>query len=154
SKESPLFRFLDIHYTRMLEWALAHRKTMVTVSVVVVISIVPLFMVVGKSFTPVDDRSEFQLTMRAPEGTSLAATATIAERIARDIRALPYVTDTLTSVGSGSDESVNSASIYVKLAPIEQRNLSQQDLMIKARDILRNYPQDLRTAVGLANNNA
>ncbi len=154
SKQSPLFRFLDGHYTRMLEWALAHRKTMVAVSVIVILSIVPLFMVVGKSFTPVDDRSEFQVTLRAPEGTSLAATTTIAERIARDIRALPYVTDTLTSVGSGSDQAVNSASIYVKLTPIGTRNLSQQDLMIRARDILRNYPQDLRTAVGLANNSA
>src|SRR5262249_23635857 len=95
SKDSPLFRFLDSHYTRMLEWSLAHRKTMVVVSILVVFSIVPLFMMVGKSFTPVDDRSEFQVTIRTPEGTSLAATATVVERIARDIRALPSVTDTL-----------------------------------------------------------
>ena len=55
----------------------------------------PLFMLVGKNFLPVDDRCEFQVTAQAPEGTSLAATLTIAERIARDLRAQPGVTATL-----------------------------------------------------------
>ena len=65
----------------------------------VVLSSVPLFMLVGKNFIPADDRSEFQANIRAPEGTSLAATVTITERIARDFRALPGVVATLTSVG-------------------------------------------------------
>ena len=38
---------------------MAHRKIMVTISVLVIFSIYPLFKVVGKSFTPVDDRSEY-----------------------------------------------------------------------------------------------
>jgi HAE1 family hydrophobic/amphiphilic exporter-1 len=87
SKDSRFFRFLDTHYTRMLEWSMAHRKSMVAISVAVVLSTVPLFMLVGKNFIPADDRSEFQANIRAPEGTSLAATVTIAERIARDFRA-------------------------------------------------------------------
>ena len=128
SKDSRFFRFLDGHYTSMLEWSMAHRKTMVAISVAVVLSTVPLFMVVGKNFIPADDRSEFQASVRAPEGTSLAATVTIAERIARDIRALPGVTATLTSVGIGSASftgssagEANSASIYVKLVPRSDR---------------------------------
>ena len=76
----------------MLEWSMAHRKSMVAISVAVVLSTVPLFMLVGKNFIPADDRSEFQANVRAPEGTSLAATVTITERIARDFRALPGVT--------------------------------------------------------------
>ena len=59
-------------------------------------------MVVGKSFVPNDDRSEFQVTVKAPEGTSLAATLTIAERMARDLREQKGVTATLTSIGSAS----------------------------------------------------
>ena len=49
------------------------RKAMVAISVCVVLSTVPLFMLVGKNFIPQDDRSEFQASVRAPEGTSLAA---------------------------------------------------------------------------------
>jgi HAE1 family hydrophobic/amphiphilic exporter-1 len=153
SKDSRFFRVLDRAYTAMLHWSLDHRKTMVALSTAVVFSIVPLFMFTGKSFTPVDDRSEFQVSLRTAEGTSLAATTTVAERIARDIRALPGVTDTLTSVGSGSDEAVNRASIYVKLASLDQRSFSQQELGIKTREILARYPSDLRTSIGQANSN-
>ena len=157
SKDSRFFRFLDGHYTGMLEWSMAHRKTMVAISVAVVLSTVPLFMLVGKNFIPADDRSEFQASVRAPEGTSLAATVTIAERIARDIRALPGVTATLTSVGIGSASftgssagEANSASIYVKLVPRDDRKDTQDQMMAKAREILTHYPKDLRTSVGQA----
>src|SRR5271154_906609 len=161
SKDSRFFRFLDVHYTTLLEWSMAHRKSMVAISVAVVLSSVPLFMLVGKNFIPADDRSEFQASIRAPEGTSLAATVTIAERIARDIRALPGVTATLTSVGIGSASftgssagEANSASVYVKLAPRDDRKDSQDQLIAKARAILTHYPKDLRTSVGQAANGA
>jgi HAE1 family hydrophobic/amphiphilic exporter-1 len=157
SKDSRFFRFLDTHYTTMLEWSMAHRKSMVAISVAVVLSSVPLFMLVGKNFIPADDRSEFQANVRAPEGTSLAATVTITERIARDLRALPGVTATLTSVGIGSASfqgssagEANSASIYVKLVPRDDRKLTQDQLIAKAREILTHYPKDLRTSVGQA----
>lgn len=159
SKDSRLFRFLDGHYTRMLVWAMAHRKSMVLISLGVVLSTVPLFILVGKNFLPTDDRSEFQANIRAPEGTSLAGTVTIAERIARDIRALPGVSATLTSVGIAtatftgtSGGEANSASIYVKLVPRDQRKQTQDDLIAKTREILRHYPKDLRTSVGQAAN--
>lgn len=157
SKDSRFFRFLDGQYTRMLEWAMAHRKTMVAISVGVVLSSVPLFLFVGKNFLPQDDRSEFQVNIRAPEGSSLAATVTIAERIARDLRALPGVSDTLTSVGIASQSftgstggEVNSAAIYVKLVPRDARKDTQDQLIAQARAILTRYPKDLRTSVGQA----
>ncbi|HLH41787.1 MAG TPA: efflux RND transporter permease subunit [Bryobacteraceae bacterium] len=151
SKESSFFRVLDRAYAAMLRWSLDHRKTMVAVSVLVIISIAPLFVFVGKSFTPVDDRSEFQVNVRTEEGSSLAATTNVAERIARDIRALPGVTDTLTSVGTATDQAVNRASIYVKLAPENQRRFSQQDIAFQTREILARYPKELRTSIGQAN---
>ena len=160
SKDSRFFRFLDGNYTRMLEWSMAHRKSMVALSVVVSLSTIPLVLVVGKSFVPNEDRSEFQVYVRAPEGTSLAGTLTVAERIARDIRSFPGVTTTLTSVGTtgerrlwGADgqSTANRAGIYVKLVPKDQRKLSQDDLMIRARTLLTNYPKDLHTSVSQAN---
>jgi HAE1 family hydrophobic/amphiphilic exporter-1 len=156
SKESGFFRFLDRYYTRMLEWSMAHRKSMVAISVAVMLSTIPLFMLVGKSFVPTDDRSEFQVAVRAPEGTSLAATTTIAERAARDLRGLPGVIATLTSIGNNTSGfggvsigAANRASIYVKLAPRAERSKSQsQDaLMLRARELLKHYPADLHTSV-------
>jgi len=154
SKQSPFFRVIDRYYTNMLVWSMAHRKSMVALSIGVMFMTVPLFMLVGKNFTPTDDRGEFQVTLRAPEGSSLAATTTIAERIARDIRGLPGVTATLTSVGNNVSGfggiavgAVNRGSIYIRLVGKDQRQKSQQEIQAQVRQILKKYPPELKTAV-------
>jgi len=152
SKESRFYRPIDRTYTAMLKWSMAHRWVVVTACVIVIVSIVPLFMFVGKNFLPVDDQAQFEVNVRAPEGSSLASTAQLAERIATDLRKLPGVTDTLTTIGGGQQELVNVASIYLKLVPVEERTRSQQDLMVRARTevlgkYLQQYPGQLRTSV-------
>jgi HAE1 family hydrophobic/amphiphilic exporter-1 len=149
SKESFLFRHLDAWYTRMLVWSMQHRKTVVALSAGVVLSIVPLFMFVGKNFLPTDDQSQFNVLVRTPEGTSLAATTGITERIAQEVRKLPGVTHTLATVGGGADKSVNNASVYVKLTDIDQRQLSQQELMQRTRALLKTFPSQIHTGVEL-----
>jgi HAE1 family hydrophobic/amphiphilic exporter-1 len=152
SKESRFYRPIDRTYTAMLTWSMAHRWVVVAACLIVIVSIVPLFMFVGKNFLPVDDQAQFEVNVRAPEGSSLASTAQLAERIATDLRKMPGVTDTLTTIGGGQQELVNVASIYLKLVPVEERTTSQQDLMVRARTevlgkYLQQYPGQLRTSV-------
>jgi HAE1 family hydrophobic/amphiphilic exporter-1 len=149
SKESFAFKFLDTHYTRMLEWSMHHRKTVLAGSALTILAIVPLFMLVGKNFLPQDDQSQFNVLMRTPEGTSLAATTNLAERIAQEVRALPGVSHTLMTAGGSADKSVNNASIYVKLTDVDQRALSQQQLMQRTRELMRKYPREIHTGVEL-----
>jgi HAE1 family hydrophobic/amphiphilic exporter-1 len=152
SKESRFYRPIDRTYTKLLTWSMKHRWAIVLACVLVIVSIVPLFMFVGKNFLPVDDQAQFEINVRAPEGFTLAATSTLAERIAVDLRTLPGVTDTLTTIGGGLQEQVNAASIYVKMTPIEERKVTQQALMVRAREevlgkYLKLYPGQLRTSV-------
>src|SRR5712691_11161047 len=152
SKESRFYRPIDQTYKRMLTWSMAHRWVIVVACAIVIVSIVPLFMLVGKNFLPVDDQSQFEVNVRAPEGYTLAATSALAEHIAEDVRKLPGVTDTLTTIGAGQQQQVNVASVYVKLAPIEARKETQERLMLKARSevlgkYLQQYPNQLRTSV-------
>ena len=53
---------------------------------------------VRKNFLPDDDQSEFEVKVRAPEGTSLEATFVLLDRISREVRGLSGVEYTLTSV--------------------------------------------------------
>lgn len=152
SKQSRFYRPVDRLYTRMLQWSMMHRWVIVVACLLVIVSIVPLFMFVGKNFLPVDDQSQFEINVRAPEGSTLAATSTLAERISADLRQFPGVIDTLTTVGGGQQELVNVATIYVKLKPIEERSVSQNDLMLRARSevlakYLKEFPGQLRTSV-------
>ncbi|HXK01170.1 MAG TPA: efflux RND transporter permease subunit, partial [Verrucomicrobiae bacterium] len=149
SKESIIFKFLDTHYTRMLEWSMRHRKTVLAGCVLTILAIVPLFMFVGKNFLPADDQSQYNVVIRTPEGTSLAATTNLAERIAQDVRGLPGVSHTLMTAGGSADKSVNNASIYVKLTDVDQRSLSQQQLMQRTRELMRKYPSEIHTGVEL-----
>ena len=52
------------------------------------VSIVPLVKAVPKGFLPKNDEAQFEIDVRTPEGTSLAATQLSAERIAREVRAV------------------------------------------------------------------
>jgi hydrophobic/amphiphilic exporter-1 (mainly G- bacteria), HAE1 family len=147
SKDSRFYRYIDGTYTWLLKFSMAHRWMIVTLCILVFLSIIPLFMFVGKNFLPVDDQSQFEVSIRAPEGYSLQATSALFEKIAADIRRLEGVTDTLTTVGGGQQQIVNSGTIYVKLTDVGKRSRSQEELMSAARELLKNYPPDLRTGV-------
>jgi HAE1 family hydrophobic/amphiphilic exporter-1 len=149
SKDQRVFHWIDDYYTRMLKWSMAHRGAVIALSIFTIMSIVPLFMFVGKNFLPADDQSQFNVLVRTPEGTSLAATTSVTERIAQEIRNMPGVANTLTTAGGGADASVNNAQIYVKLTDIDQRKISQQDLMQRARALLKQYPAEIHTGVEL-----
>ena len=140
SKHSRVFGPLDRGYSRMLQWAMAHRGVIATLAVLVFFSSVPLFRFVSINFTTQDDQSGFDLTVRAPEGTSLDATQVLADRIATAIRRIPEVGYTLLTVAGDGAGTQNSASIFVKLVPIEARRRDQFDIMAQVRtDILKPY---------------
>ncbi len=147
TKDSWWYRPIDRVYTWMLKWSMAHRWAIVGVSVVTVLSIVPLAMMAGINFIPEEDESQFEITLRAPEGSSLAATQSVMERIARDVRQMPGVQNTLSIAGFGAQQVVNSGTIFVRLVPIDNREAPQSELIRRAREIVAAYPRDLTTSV-------
>jgi HAE1 family hydrophobic/amphiphilic exporter-1 len=147
SKNSGFYRYIDETYAWLLRFSMAHRWLIVLLCGLVFLSIIPLFMLVGKNFLPVDDQSQFEVSVRAPEGYSLSATSQLLERIATDIRKMNGVTDTLITIGGGQAQVVNSGSIYVKLSDVGARPKSQENMMADAREVLKNYPPELRTGV-------
>lgn len=147
SKDAGWFRHVLSVYGTLLKFSMSHRWVIVGLCVLVFLAIVPLFMFVGKNFLPVDDQSQFEVSVRGPEGYSLGATSQLLERIASDIRKMPGVTDTLVTVGGGQQQVVNAGSIYVKLSDIQDREKSQEMMMADARELMTKFPPELRTAV-------
>jgi HAE1 family hydrophobic/amphiphilic exporter-1 len=134
SKDSWIFRPVDRGYTSILRWSLAHRGAIAGIAVLVLLSSVPLFMVANKNFLPNDDQSEFEVSLRAPEGTSLEATEIVANRIATRVRQIPDVAFTLTAVGDDPARTPNLATVYVKLTPVGDRSRDQFAIMNDVRD--------------------
>src|SRR3954452_3515716 len=149
SKDSRFFRPLDDGYKRLLSWSLAHRAVVAGAAVLILLSSVPLFMIANKNFLPNDDQSEFEVGVRAPEGTSIDSTELIANRIATGIRKLPDVDYTLVTIADDPAQTQNSGTIYVRLKPLEARTRDQFAIMNDVRDHV--MPQfaaaNLRTGV-------
>ncbi len=145
-----LYHRIEAFYWRVLRWSLHHRWVVVLACIAVFISIVPLMAMVNKGFLPDDDQSQFVVSARTVEGTSLQATGDQLERIATQIRALPDVRFTVVTVGSGSDGSVNSGDILVQMNEIKDRKsrATQFTLMQRVRDeIVPRYPKNVRITV-------
>jgi hydrophobic/amphiphilic exporter-1 (mainly G- bacteria), HAE1 family len=149
SKENRFFRPIDDGYRRLLAWSLAHRGVVAIGAVLILLSSVPLFMFANKNFLPFDDQSEFEVSVRAPEGTSVDATELIANRIATGIRRLPEVDYTLVTIADDPAQTQNSGTIYVRLKPLEQRKRDQFAVMNDVRaNVMPQFAADnLRTGV-------
>jgi HAE1 family hydrophobic/amphiphilic exporter-1 len=136
SKHTALFGPIDRLYTRMLEWSMAHRGVIAGLAVLVLLSSVPIFRLVNVTFTPQDDQSEFDVSLRAPEGTSLEGTEVIANRVASAIRQIPEVSYTMVTVAGDSAGTLNTAGIYVRLKELGERDRDQFAIMDEVRNDL------------------
>ena len=151
------FGHIDAVYTSMLKWSMGHRWVVGLACVAALATMPFVVKPIPKNFLPDDDESQFQVTARAPEGTSLEATADIARKIADDIRQQKEVEYTVITIGgSGQSAARNNASVFVRLKPIGERGetdgveRSQDDLISYTRqNIVPKFAADqLRTTVG------
>ena len=147
SKDRKFFRVIDATYTKSLVWAMAHRKVVVLVCVFVVISIYPLFMLNGKNMMSKDDRSQLNISIRLPEGSSLAETTRYSEAVARKVRAHPDVTHTLNTVGGGNSRVPNESSIFITLTDISERKESSDVIASSMREMLKNHDPNVFLSV-------
>ncbi|HEY1692972.1 MAG TPA: efflux RND transporter permease subunit [Polyangiaceae bacterium] len=142
------YKPIERGYGHVLRWVMGHRWVIVVASVLTLGSCIPLAGAVPKGFQPDNDAAEFEVHVRAPEGTSLIATRLIGERVSRAIRQLPGVEHTLLTIGSDAQQTRNLASIYVHLVDPELRAESQSDIMDRVRnEVVAKESKDLRIDV-------
>ncbi len=145
-KVDQLNNILRNLYGRLVVWALSHRWVIVGTAVLTIFSTVLWIQLVGKDFIPPDDTGEFQVRIKAPEGTSLDMTNTILTQLETEIRRLPAVERIMTSIGEGDGSNVNDGLIYVGLKNYSKRKVTQFQIMAMARKALTKYT-GLRTSV-------
>jgi HAE1 family hydrophobic/amphiphilic exporter-1 len=153
----------------MLHFVMRWRIAVSVLAVVVILSSVPLYKVVRQEYLPSDvDENEFEIQLTAPETASITAMSKALDAVEADLLKLPAVKVVLSEVGGSFLARVNTARIYVRIAPIEERvfslgrffqgvlhgdpgeafrnNYSQRDVMMQVRGALRKYT-DMRAQV-------
>jgi HAE1 family hydrophobic/amphiphilic exporter-1 len=160
---------LDRGYERLLRFTMAHRRAAALLCLGVMIASIPLYKLVKVEYIPSDvDESQFEISVRGPEGMSLAAIDEAMRAIETDVRKVHGVRSVLATAGGGFLGGVNQGNVFVRIASSEERkfsvsrffsglirldpgaafrdNYSQQDVMTAVRARLAKY-RDLRCAV-------
>ncbi len=166
------YSWVERTYLSTLGWSMRHRATVACLALAVVASSVPFYRLVKQEYLPTNvDESEFELSVVAPEGTSLASMQEVLKRVEADVRPLPGVKHMLSIVGIGHLSAVNNARCFVRIQDGEERVLSpsrffskliegkpgeafsgiysQRDVMAAIRAKMKAYP-DLRVRVSNA----
>ncbi|HEY7293137.1 MAG TPA: efflux RND transporter permease subunit [Vicinamibacterales bacterium] len=133
SKSSGWYARMDAVYGRMLRWSLAHRAVMLGLAMAVVASAAILYPYVGKELVPDDDQGEFSINVRLPRGTSYQRTEEFIKPIEQEVLGLPALQRVMQNVSPGW------VSFNITMTPLEERTISQQTLMVRARQMLRKY---------------
>ncbi len=119
------YAWIDRAYTWLLRLALRHRIAVAVIAIVVALSSIPLYRVVKQEYIPSDvDEAEFDVNVNAPEGTNIDAMNAAMVAIEKDLMNTPGVRLILSSSGGSFLGAVNNASVYVRIAPHEERVFS------------------------------
>lgn len=122
------------NYKLVIAWALDHRWSMVGLALATFVGALalPAFGIIGGSFFPVTDESEFNISLETPPGSNLEYTRRKALEVAALARTRDEVRYTYATVG-GRGDTVDEATVYVKLAPKNERERSQEAVAAELR---------------------
>jgi HAE1 family hydrophobic/amphiphilic exporter-1 len=162
SSRRGFYALIDRSYTWLLQLAMRHRLVVAVIAIIVALSSIPLYRVVKQEYIPTDvDEAEFDVNVNAPEGTNIEAMNDAMLSIEKDLLSTPGVRLILSSSGGSFLGAVNQGSVYVRIAPHDERvfsltklwtsiksghplaafrgNYTQRDVMQEVRGRLQKY---------------
>jgi multidrug efflux pump subunit AcrB len=155
-------------YHRIMDPLLAHAGWRFAFFIVIILLLLGTcsmvyFGQVKVKMLPFDNKSEFQVILDMPEGSTLEQTAQVALEMSRIIKNEPTVTDYQVYVGTASPYNFNGlvrhyfmrsgptvADIQVNLLPKTERTLQSHDIATRVRPALAKIAQQYGAAVAVA----
>lgn len=124
-------------YNSLMAWALVRPKKVVAAGVVSLLLNLMLLPFVGTEYQPTYDSGEFSISFKAPIGTSLEKTVSMARPMQDYVAQLPEVRIAALNIGNGRNP-VNQGAIDVRMYPSDQRERTMQQVMDELRAEFRN----------------
>jgi len=140
------FKRLESSYSRALDWSLRHRGLVLVLAIGAFIGAMMLSPLIGAEFQPPYDDGKIGVSLEIEEGSSIAVMEEYVEKVEKIISEYPEVVNIFSTVGGGSTEDVNNASIFVGLTTRFERERDQFELIALIRDDLQGIP-GLKTVV-------
>jgi HAE1 family hydrophobic/amphiphilic exporter-1 len=138
-------------YRGVLQWALARRWAVIGIAVLSLVGSLALVPVVGISFVPKMDQSQFLVTVETPIGSSVKRTDQVvrsAERVTGDevpekkfvLAGTGYRGEMSIQTGLTAAEEANQGSVAVRLVDRSKRRRGQYQIMDAVRAKLKRLP--------------
>jgi HAE1 family hydrophobic/amphiphilic exporter-1 len=163
------YHWLEVAYMWCLRLSMRFRWAVILLCAVTVAANYWLYDLVKQDYIPTNvDESEFEVSLQAREGASLASMDEALTRVQNDVMAIKGVELVLATVGTRGFGGVNRGEMYVRLSDIKERtfslgrwwrsllkgdpgaawrgNFTQRDKMAEIRQVLKRTP-DLRGSV-------
>ncbi|MGE5314667.1 MAG: efflux RND transporter permease subunit, partial [Acidobacteriota bacterium] len=141
-----MFQKFTASYQELLEWSLAHKKTVAALTVAMFIGALALAPLgfIGNEFMPQADRGEFSVTIELPPGATVEQTNQTSLAVEKVLASMPEIKKVFTTVGVSNDgllgfASNNVAQLNVALVPAKERvkstDLVGEEIKARVRDI-------------------
>ncbi len=129
-------------YDRALRWVLRHQSLMLVVTVGTFALNVYLFILVPKGFFPQQDISRIAGQVRGQQDVSFAAMQRKMEELSAIVQKDPAIENLLAFVGGSGPggSSSNTASMFIQLKPLSERNISVDEVIARLRPKLSSVP--------------
>ncbi len=149
-------------YTRVLQWALGHKRWVLGGTIVLFVA--SLFLAgagfIGTAFVSASDRGELSIHIELAPQTNVYETNQLTQQIERELFRQPEVVNVFTNVGYAStgiatSNNGNIADLNVVLVDKKQRKVSTDDFGVRMKSIIEKHPGVKVTIspVGITGNN-
>jgi len=127
-------------YARSLTWVLRHPRSMLALTLATMAFSVYLYTVVPKGFFPQQDTGRMFGNIQAAQDISFQAMRQKLTEVVDIIKSDPAV-DTVTGFsGGGSSGNTNAGRMFIALKPLEERQISVDQVMARLRPQLAKVP--------------
>ena len=145
-----LVQWLSDGYQVLLKWSLKHRVATLVIALLTFFGglALPASGLIGSEFVPQADYSETGVTFYTPVGSSLELTETKVHQVEGILRQFPEIVDTYSTVNTGNSQGKNYATVFIRLKPRNQRQMSTAELAPQLRAKLQQVAGITVTQVG------
>jgi hydrophobic/amphiphilic exporter-1 (mainly G- bacteria), HAE1 family len=133
-KTEPILKAIDKGYVWILKPLIKYKTLTIIVTVGLLVASTTLK--VGMSFLPMEDNSEFQITIKAPVGINLESMKKVITPLDDMLKEDKNILYSISSIGYNSANELHKGRIYVKLKPLGERVKTQEAIIQHYRDKL------------------
>ncbi len=127
-------------YGVTLAWGRRHQFLMLLVTLATIYVTVRLYIYIPKGFFPQQDTGALSGTIQADQSSSFQAMRELLQQFVTLVDADPAVENVVGSTGGSTGSAVNTGRMYVQLKPLDERQISADQVMARLRGTLARVP--------------